>query len=426
MPRSDPASSLSSSTRAALAPTLARIIATDRGPARERNARTTTARTNHFARWCSHRGFHDLSFAYTTPAEAGQILAAYAQEIAEGRGIKRTAQPDVKTIQGYVRAAASYAIDAGFDDPRFLPHVTTLEGKRILIPLLQRVFDHARKWTPAKRPERQPITLAILTDICHQVPSSQGAELLLPAAIRDAVIIATFTGSRISEYAQSQPKAGSSFHTVPTPAAGSSDGDHPVAFERDDLSFYSLDGHVMDPLRLPKPTYVRFRFRFSKGTARAFTHRTFAALPSSPLCPVAAATRIIKRWHSLGQTAGTPLLCFLPPSFQSPPLYLSDRDVTRALRASVHRVYPSPNHILRQHISSVSSHSLRVFACLCLQTAGWDAETISHQLRWDSDAVKFYIRQSFTQIDAVSASLLRSAFVDASAITSAARNTAPA
>ena len=190
--------------RAALAPTLARIVATNRGPARDRNARTTAARSRHFYRWCAPRGFHDLPFVYTTPAEAGQIPAAYAQEIAEGRGIKRTAQPDVKTIQGYVRAAASYAIDAGFDDPRFLPHVTTMEGKRILIPLLQRVFDHARKWTPAKRPERQPITLPILIDICHQVPTSQGAELLLTAAVRDAVIIATFTGSCISEYAQSR------------------------------------------------------------------------------------------------------------------------------------------------------------------------------------------------------------------------------
>ena len=326
----------------------------------------------------------------------------------------------MKTIQGYVRAAASHAIEAGFDDPRFLPHVTTQEGKRVLIPLLQRVFDHARKWTPAKRPARQPITLAVLTDLCHQVPTSPGAELLLPALIRDAAIVATFTGSRISEYAQSQPRAGSSFHTVPTPASGSPDGDHPIAFEREDLAFYSAEGIAMDPLTPPTPQYVKFRFRFSKGTTRAYAHRTFAALQDSPLCPVAAAARIIKRWHRLGQAPGTPLFGYLPSSFRSPPQFLSDRDVTAALRASVRRVYPSPLHILRQHISSISSHSLRVFACLCLKTAGWDEDSISHQLRWDSDAVKHYIRQSFMQVDAVSASILHSALVDTSAATSAA------
>jgi len=87
---------------------------------------------------------------------------AYAQEIVEGKGIKRTLQPDIKTIQGYIRAAAAHVIRAGYDDPRFLPNVTTMDGKRILAPLLQCVYDHSRKWTPSKRPKCQPITLAVL------------------------------------------------------------------------------------------------------------------------------------------------------------------------------------------------------------------------------------------------------------------------
>ena len=82
--------------------------------------------------------------------------------------------------------------------------------------------------------------------------------------------------------------------------------------------------------------------------------------------------------------------------------------VTQALRASATRVYPNPDHIVRQHIGSISSHSLHVFACLCLKTAGWKEDDISHCLRWDSDAVNFYIRQSCSQVDALSASLVSS------------------
>ena len=294
-----------------------------------------------------------------------------------------------------------------------------MDGKRVMVPLLQQVLNHARKWTPAKRPERQPITLAVLLDLCQHVPRSTGAELLLPATVRDAAILATFTGSRVSEYAQGQPTAGRSFHTVPSPVTGGHTEDNPIAFTRGDFSFYAPDGIAMDPSASPTPQYVRIRFRYSKGTTRAYTHRTFAAIPTSALCPVAAATRIIKRWSILRTGVGTPLFSYLPNTFQSPPRYLLDRHMTAALRESVCRVYPSPQHILRQHLPSISSHSLRVFACLCLKTAGWDEESISHQLRWDSDAVKYYIRQSFTQVDAVSASLLRSALVDDSAAVSA-------
>ena len=287
-----------------------------------------------------------------------------------------------------------------------------MDGKRIYAPLLQRVFDHSRKWTPSKRPERQAITLAVLLNLCTSVPLAAGAELALSATIRDAAILATFTGSRISEYAQSQVEPGTPFRAVPRSAASGAAGDHPLAFERDDFSFYSAAGVEVNTGHISAPRYVRVLFRFSKGTTRSFAYRMFASIPNSALCPVAAASRIVRRWSTLRLGPGTPLLCYLPPSQKSPPMFLLDKQVTLALRQAVCRVYPSPRHILRQHLSSISSHSLRVFACLCLKTAGWDEEAISHQLRWNSDAVKYYIRQSLIQVDAVSASLFHSAFVE--------------
>ena len=105
-----------------------------------------------------------------------------------------------------MRAAASHAIKAGFDNPCFLPNVTTKDGKWILAPLLQHVYDHSHKWTPPKYPARQAITLAVLLHLCSSVPTTAGAKLSISTTIRDAAILATFTSSRISKDAQSQVK----------------------------------------------------------------------------------------------------------------------------------------------------------------------------------------------------------------------------
>ena len=98
---------------------------------------------------------------------------AYAQEVAEGYSLKRTQQPDIKTIQGYVRAAANISVAAGLGDPRFLDHATDKQGQRIYVPLLQRVFDVARKWTPPKRPERQAITILSIMSLLSKAQNSR-------------------------------------------------------------------------------------------------------------------------------------------------------------------------------------------------------------------------------------------------------------
>ena len=137
----------------------------------------------------------------------------------------------------------------------------------------------------------------------------------------------------------------------------------------------------------------------------------FASIPSSPFCPVAAGYRVVHRWLALQPGDSTPLFCYLPSSLTRTAFFLQDTHMTAALRSAAVRSYPNEQHIIRLNLSAISSHSLRVFACLCLQIAGWSHDDISHQLRWDSDAVQYYIRQSLVQVDAVSASILTSALV---------------
>ena len=117
MPGAHTSAGLENSWSSAIAPTLARIRATDRGAVRARNVGTAISRANHFVAWARAKGFHNVAFTYTSPQDAGDIIAAYVQEVAEGTSIKSTSQPHIKTIQGYVRAAAKIATAAGRDDP---------------------------------------------------------------------------------------------------------------------------------------------------------------------------------------------------------------------------------------------------------------------------------------------------------------------
>ena len=174
--------------------------------------------------------------------------------------------------------------------------------------------------------------------------------------------------------------------------------------------FYSKSRHELSGVRIIDAAYLEVRFRYTKGV-RTWVFRMFAALPSSPFCPVLAGIRVVSRWSILNPGQHTPLFCFRTTFFSTSVSFLKDTQMTAAFRQSARRVYPDPAHVLNQKADSFGSKSLRVFACLCLKLAGWAEDDISHQLRWSSDAVKFYVRQSTFQTDSVGASLFESALV---------------
>ena len=276
------------------------------------------------------------------------------------------------------------------------------------MPLLATVFATSRKWTPPKHGEKQPISVAILTTIINAVPSYDGAQLSLPAAVRDACILGSFTGSRVSEYAQSQLGRGVPFNLVPANAASGPEGGKPIAFIDADFTFFTAEKLEVDHTRAFQAAYLRIRFRYAKGI-RTFTFRMFAAIPASPFCPVLAGWRTVHRWAVVAPGPDTPLFCFLRTFLSKRPSFLTDRHMTAALRAAAAKTHPDPKHLVHQHMTAITAHSLRVFACLCLKMAGWDEDNIAHQLRWESQAIKFYIRQALFQADAIGASLFTSA-----------------
>ena len=75
--------------------------------------------------------------------------------------------------------------------------------------------------------------------IVDRVGSSFSAEFALSAVVRDAVILATFTDSRVSEYTQSQAQRGLPFGVVPHNVASGSEGSKPIAFTPSDFQFFN-------------------------------------------------------------------------------------------------------------------------------------------------------------------------------------------
>ena len=149
----------------------------------------------------------------------------------------------MKTIQGYVRAAVKLATAAGGDDPRYLSRRLDRHGNAPTPTSWHRYSTQQKKNTPFKQAECLPVAVRIIAVIGAAVSSASGGELRLSALIRDAVIIATFTGSRVAEYAQASKPAGVPYMTVPINAASGKHGGEAIAFTRADFSFYS-DGRV--------------------------------------------------------------------------------------------------------------------------------------------------------------------------------------
>ena len=205
--------SLSHTTSAAITTSIADIIAIKRGGVFENNESTANSRARHFADWAATIDFKDISFSSTTSADTELIIAAYANHILKGNGLRSTTRPDQKTIRGYLRAAASFALATGHRDPRYR---YDSEGHKIcLIPLLTQIFSTVSKWSEGKA-ECQPLTLLMVKDIhlCAVTASKLGYPFGIACAIRDAVFLGAFIGSRVSEYTRGRTSKGEKWNCV--------------------------------------------------------------------------------------------------------------------------------------------------------------------------------------------------------------------
>jgi hypothetical protein len=69
-----------------------------------------------------------------------------------------------------------------------------------------------------------------------------------------------------------------------------------------------------------------------------------------------------------------------------------------------------PNHYMHRNAHRVVGHSLRVTACVALHNAGVSLDDITFHLRWNSDAVKAYIRDCAHTVDELTGHVISRAY----------------
>jgi hypothetical protein len=105
-------------------------------------------------------------------------------------------------------------------------------------------------------------------------------------------------------------------------------------------------------------------------------------------CPVMRALSLVRRAVQLGQLPSDPLCVYIENDKR---VYLTDKVVTEYYRTVTKRVHPT---ITEEMLSLISTHSIRVTACILLAEAGKPMYFIKLRLRWLSNWIEIYLRNT--------------------------------
>ena len=110
---------------------------------------------------------------------------------------------------------------------------------------------------------------------------------------------------------------------------------------------------------------------------------------SDNCCPLTATLSSIKRSRDLGQADDQPM--FIYKDSDGNIRYLTGTVITEYFRKIARDRFPG---IPETDIKCISTHSLRVTACVLLHEAGKDGSYIKLRLRWKSDCYALYLRNT--------------------------------
>ena len=376
-----------------------------------------------FAAWLDGLGYDRESARLISPLDFLPLVTTYIHEARQGRTPSGQATVSAQTLRHYI-LSASQVLTILTGHPCDLSNAAARHcAKPGFHIALEDQLQQTAAWQQP-RDRYDPITLPMLEALgalATQVASSRGCDpfLLAEACVLDAVVLGLFTGSRVSEYAQTDLLKGQLFHAVPaTPAAGCWAGT-PLAFMVADFQFFT-QAHTLVSIDSSSPTavplnvtVVRIRFRYDKSP-RNFTERSFRRTTHPWLCPVTAAARLVRRANLFRLPATSPVAVHLPLVASQPSLgyvFLRSSTVQTRLRQACQRAYPDPAHYFRRNIHRISCHSVRVTAALLLRAAGHDVDSVAFRLRWLRDSVPTYLRDLFNMTDPALVTAVREAAV---------------
>jgi hypothetical protein len=347
-----------------------------------------------------------------TPRELLAIVCQYAAEVAKGNNLTISESLADDTIMGYVNAAVAWIRCNTYKEVPLYTNEGGSRQDRRLHPLLAALLADRRKWT-RKKDLRLPLTGPILqtmeTIVAEEHSSRSPRRTDRTAALYDWIILGIFTGFRLCEFGQSVLPARSNARAFdPLP-----DNEHippewrgkPKAFVRDDFKFYDVGLHLLDHHDLTnskiRAEFVHIRWRFDKSKFN-FIVKQYQRQHGTPLCPVKRATSIIRRAMRLGTPClDEPIGVFTGANQQ---VYtIRGPHLLAFMHTACTRAYPDPSHYYRINIRLFQPHSLRITACVALDNAKVPHEDIAFRLRWNSDAIKAYLRDGAKHIGELTA-----------------------
>jgi hypothetical protein len=294
-----------------------------------------------------------------------------------------------------------------------VPLYPSSDGKKSesLEPYLAEILGQRRTWRQPQS-KKEPLS-GVMLDACAIIYKQSTFTSRLAASI-DWVRFGIFTGSRLSEYGQEGVKAKSTvrWNVVPNSRDVPPEWrNKPVAFIAADFEFYNDQMVLMShawALNAPMTvSYFRVRFRYDKSKGN-FTYRKYCRVSHAFLCPIQAALSIIRRARDLNIGPDEPLGQFR--NGHGKLSCLTGDHMRQTLQNTCGSAHPDPNHYLRRHSNRLGSHSLRVTACVALHNAGVGIDDICFRLRWNSDAVKLYLRDGFRDVGSFTERALVGAF----------------
>jgi hypothetical protein len=347
-------------------------------------------------------------------------MGEYMESIAEGDNLNSRTDLSDDTICNYLRAAASWmSHHCGIAVPLYSNGGGTKKTEK-LNPYLSELLAQRRTWAQ-KKDKKEPLTgkifsaMAFLSDTSRHA-SKQG-NLSKDCVLYDCCRLGLFTGSRLSEYGQGALPTGSpadgwlplpTNRDVPSEWRGK-----PSAFIAADFEFFDeariLLAHTeaLTGKRVPEFVHVRFRYDKSKHN---FIIRKYKRVGGHRLCPVDAALSFIQRGPFILLGEFEPLGMF--KGVNNRRYTVRGRHIQDFMQRACILAHPEASHYLRTRIDRLMSHSLRVTAAVALHNAGVSLDDIAFRLRWNSDAVKLYIRDCYRTIGELTCKALAGAYAD--------------
>lgn len=306
------------------------------------------------------------------PKWVDTVVSRYVVYIMNGYGCT-SKYIEAKTVKEYLKEINKHYTAHGLPPP----WVNTAKTKTARLVKDKQTFEKEAK-------RREPLTQPCIETMFELADHYGNDEDCFECLMRDMVALGRYTGNRIQEYAQDKPHEIKYYHTP--------DGDVMRAFSVSNILFRDAHGMplatsvAMDTPDLVVQVGTRYDIQKNRNNGQVLWYHRDTL--NQNYCPVVRALSLVRRAIRLGQSSSDPLCVYLKNGVK---VFLTDKDVTNYFRYTMKLAHPT---ITDEMLAAISTHSLRVTACILLAEAGKPIYFIKLRLRWKSNCFEIYLRNT--------------------------------